>query len=104
MVLAQTTIMREVLQNAGIRVKVDDSEGRTAGWKFNFWEMKGVPLRIEVGPRDVQKSACVLSRRDRPGKEGKEFDVSIEAETLVPRVQAALADIQVCFSIQLSHD
>ncbi|XP_058085044.1 proline--tRNA ligase, chloroplastic/mitochondrial-like [Magnolia sinica] len=43
----------KILKTAGLEVKVDDSEQRTPGWKFNFWEMKGVPLRIEIGPRDV---------------------------------------------------
>jgi prolyl-tRNA synthetase len=83
------------LHKAGIRAKVDDSEGTTPGWKFNFWEMKGVPVRLEVGPRDVSKQACVLSRRDRPGKEGKEFGVSIEEEVLVARVREAMAGLQV---------
>ena len=43
-----------------------------AGRKFNHWEMKGVPVRIEVGPKDVAKGACVVARRDKPGKEAKE--------------------------------
>ena len=41
------------------------------GWKFNDWEMRGVPLRVELGPKDVAKQAAVLARRDRPGREGK---------------------------------
>jgi prolyl-tRNA synthetase len=63
------------------RVKVDDREEFTPGWKFNEWELRGVPLRIEIGPRDVEKESVVFARRDIPGREGK---------TLVP--MAGLAD------------
>ena len=55
-----------------VRVKVDDRE-ETPGFKFNDWEMRGVPLRIEVGPKDVEKGTVVFARRDVPGKEGKSF-------------------------------
>jgi prolyl-tRNA synthetase len=53
------------------RVKVDDREGMTPGFKFNEWELRGVPLRIEIGPRDVEQESVVLARRDIPGKAGK---------------------------------
>ena len=59
--------------DAQIRVKVDEREGSSAGYKFNDWEMRGVPLRIELGPKDVAKNSVVLARRDRPGREGKSF-------------------------------
>ena len=54
-----------------IRVKVDDREEYSPGWKFNDWEMKGIPLRIEIGPRDVEAQQVVLARRDVSGKAGK---------------------------------
>jgi len=57
----------------GLRIEIDDRESYSAGWKFNEWEMKGVPLRIEIGPRDVQKEQAVLARRDIVGKQGKSF-------------------------------
>ena len=63
--------VKEQLAAAGIRVTVDDREGASPGWKFNEWEMRGVPVRIELGPKDVAKQSAVLARRDRPGKEGK---------------------------------
>ncbi|MBN1657471.1 MAG: proline--tRNA ligase [Anaerolineae bacterium] len=53
------------------RVTVDDRPEVTPGFKFNEWEMRGVPLRIEIGPRDVEKQSVVLARRDVPGKPGK---------------------------------
>jgi prolyl-tRNA synthetase len=55
------------------RVKMDAREEFTPGWKFNEWELRGVPLRIEIGPRDVEKESVVLARRDVPGKAGKSF-------------------------------
>ncbi len=51
------------LQNAGFRAKMDDSD-QSPGWKFAEYEMKGVPLRLELGPKDVEKNQCVLVRRD----------------------------------------
>ena len=58
---------------AQFRVKLDAREGLTPGWKFNEWELRGVPLRIEIGPRDVEKESVVFARRDIPGREGKSF-------------------------------
>ncbi|GAB6943867.1 proline--tRNA ligase [Vulcanisaeta sp. JCM 14467] len=66
----EEAIMREVksiteeLTSAGIRVYVDDRTDRTPGWKYNYWEMMGVPLRIEIGPKDVENRQVVLARRD----------------------------------------
>jgi len=50
------------------RVRVDDREHYTSGWKFNDWELRGVPLRIEIGPKDLEKKQIVYSRRDDIGK------------------------------------
>lgn len=94
-VMGQVGPMAEALAAAGVRCKVDTTADKSPGWKFNFWEMKGVPVRLEVGPRDVAKGACVLARRDKPGKEGKQFGVPAEAEGLVAAVQEALASVQV---------
>ncbi len=65
--------VRNELVASGIRVVLDEREGLTPGFRFNDWEMRGVPLRIEIGPKDVQKETVVLARRDKPGKEGKSF-------------------------------
>ncbi len=83
--------VREQLVSAGIRVKVDEREGISPGFKFNDWEMRGVPLRIEMGPKDVAKAGAVLARRDRPGKEGKS---SIAQAGIAEAVSKALAEIQ----------
>ena len=51
---------------------MDDREQYQPGFKFNEWEVKGVPIRVELGPKDLAKNACVLARRDMPGKEAKD--------------------------------
>jgi prolyl-tRNA synthetase len=94
----ETAAVRETVQRieaelkaAGIRVKVDDRTEVTPGFKFNDWEMRGVPLRIEVGPKDVEKGTVALARRDKPGKEGKSF---VPQAGLAATVADLLTDIQ----------
>jgi prolyl-tRNA synthetase len=79
------------LKVAGVRVKVDDRTEVTPGFKFNDWEMRGVPLRLEVGPKDVEKGTVALARRDKPGREGKSF---VPQSGLAVEVTNLLADIQ----------
>jgi len=55
------------------RIKVDDRPGFTPGFKFNDWELRGVPLRIEIGPKDVEKGTLAVARRDVTGREGRVF-------------------------------
>ena len=55
--------LRDRLTAAGLRVKMDDSD-QSAGWKFAQYEMKGVPLRVEIGPKDMEKEQCCIARRD----------------------------------------
>jgi prolyl-tRNA synthetase len=74
-----------------VRYKVDDREEYSPGWKFNDWEMRGVPLRIEVGPKDVAEGQVTLARRDVVGREGKS---SVPMAGLVGRVQEMLDTIQ----------
>ncbi|PDW03310.1 proline--tRNA ligase [Candidatus Viridilinea mediisalina] len=56
-----------------LRFKLDDRDNLSPGYKFNEWELKGVPLRVEIGPKDVEKGSVALARRDIPGREGKRF-------------------------------
>jgi prolyl-tRNA synthetase len=58
-------------------VKVDDRDQYQPGFKFNEWELRGVPVRVELGPKDLQKNACVLARRDLPGREAKVMNVPL---------------------------
>ncbi|KAG0475461.1 hypothetical protein HPP92_015147 [Vanilla planifolia] len=93
-VLHAAVSVENILKSAGIKVKVDSSEQRTPGWKFHFWEMKGVPLRIEIGPRDVANGSLVVCRRDLPGKQGKDFGVSMDPSLLIAHVESKLDDVQ----------
>jgi len=68
---AASRALLAALLEAGVRAKVDDNETKTPGWRYNYWELKGVPLRVEVGPRDVASGTVVTAARDAPGKEGK---------------------------------
>lgn len=72
------------------RVKVDERTEVTPGFKFNDWEMRGVPIRIEVGPKDVEKGSVAIARRDIPGREGKQF---VSQEGLTARIDALLKEI-----------
>ncbi|EKX33394.1 hypothetical protein GUITHDRAFT_81499 [Guillardia theta CCMP2712] len=80
--------MEEELKSRSVRTVIDDSSSRTPGWKYNHWEMKGVPLRLEYGPKDMQAGSVRLVRRDNRAK----FDVSVEQ--LGEQVEKILQDIQ----------
>jgi prolyl-tRNA synthetase len=79
----------KALRGAGVRVHVDTRED-SPGFKFNDWEMRGVPVRLEVGPKDVDQNQCVLARRDKPGKEGKQF---VSQDGLAARVRDLLDEV-----------
>ena len=78
------------LKAAGIRIKMDDREEVTPGFKYNDWEMRGVPLRIEIGPKDVEKGSVALARRDVLGRAGKTFAPQAD---LVQTVSLLLSEI-----------
>ncbi|MDR0426839.1 MAG: proline--tRNA ligase [Clostridiales bacterium] len=86
-VLENAHRLKDRLTAAGLRVKLDESEN-SPGWKFNEYEMKGVPVRLELGPRDIEKNAAVLSRRDIAGEKN---EVSLDG--IESSVKALLDDI-----------
>ncbi len=90
--------LREWLNHDPVVIKVDDREQYQPGYKFNEWEVKGVPIRVELGARDLAKGACVLARRDRPGKESKEVDVPLAgaARRIGELLQAMQKDMLEC--------
>jgi prolyl-tRNA synthetase len=90
-VMAVADHLFKELKEAGLRVKMDDRDNVNPGFKFNDWEMRGVPLRIEIGPKDVEKNSVALARRDRPGKEGKSF---VSQENLPETIRDMLMTIQ----------
>jgi prolyl-tRNA synthetase len=87
-VLPKAEEIRDALVARGIRVKLDDRDSQTPGWKFNEWELRGVPLRLEIGPKDLEKSQVVLARRDTREK------AFVPMEGLGAHVDALLATIQ----------
>src|SRR5258708_4831469 len=93
--------IKEQLLKADVRVKVDEREGQSPGFKFNDWEMRGVPLRMEIGPKDVAKGSVVLARRDKPGKEGKTFvsqdGIALSVQEALTTIQKALFDRALAF-------
>ena len=70
------------LKKAGYRVKIDDSE-KSPGWKFSEQEMRGIPIRVELGPKDIENNQCVLVRRDTREKTVVSLD---EVESVVPEL------------------
>ncbi len=85
-VLEACGALKERLISAGVRVKLDDSEN-SPGWKFNEWEMKGVPLRVELGPRDIENGKMTVFRRDTCEK------CELDSETAEKTICALLGEI-----------
>ena len=107
-VLGAAKELRAQLAKASIRATLDEREGQSPGWKFNDWEMRGVPVRIELGPKDVAKQSAVLARRDRPGKEGKISaslaDLPATVEKLLAEIQQAMHDKALAFRKANTHE
>ena len=87
-VLPKAREIRDELVRQGVRVFLDDRDAYTPGWKFAEWELRGVPLRLEIGPKDIEKSSVVLARRDTREKMPTAMD------GLASRVIALLDEIQ----------
>ena len=87
-VLPKAEEIRDALVAHGVRVKLDDRDSQTPGWKFNEWELRGVPLRLEIGPKDLEKSQVVLARRDTREK------TFVPMDGLAAHVEELLATIQ----------
>jgi prolyl-tRNA synthetase len=86
-VLAEAEKMRKELAKE-FSVEIDNRTEYSAGWKFNEWEMKGIPLRIEIGPRDISKGECVLAKRNTGEK------ITAKASEIREKVKDTLKDIQ----------
>ncbi|MAW95707.1 MAG: proline--tRNA ligase [Leeuwenhoekiella sp.] len=80
--------LQRELQLLGVSVKYDDRDTHKPGWKFNEYELKGVPLRIAIGPRDLEKRTVELARRDTLSKE------TVSKDEIVDRVQSLLVEMQ----------
>ncbi|MBT4385064.1 proline--tRNA ligase [Candidatus Peregrinibacteria bacterium] len=79
----------QTLEAHGVRVKFDERDNLSPGWKFNEWEIKGVPIRIEMGPRDLEKSEVVVARRDTSEKNSMPMaDLASAIPDLLEEIQA----------------
>jgi prolyl-tRNA synthetase len=97
-VLPKAKAIRDELVARGVRVMLDDRDSQTPGWKFNEWEMRGVPLRLEIGPKDIEKSQVVLARRDTREKSFAPMEgLAAHIESLLDTIQRALFDRAVAF-------
>jgi prolyl-tRNA synthetase len=97
-VLPRAQAIRNELVARGIRVMLDDRDTQTPGWKFNEWELRGVPLRLEIGPKDIEKSQVVLARRDTRAKSFAPMDgLAGHVDQLLGDIQQALFDRAVRF-------
>jgi prolyl-tRNA synthetase len=90
---AKATELSESFTKSGIRCFFDDNMTHNPGWKFNHWELKGVPLRIELGPKDLQANQVVVSRRDDFSKQSLKMDgLAAQLLTLLDTIQRALLE------------
>ena len=86
-VLDKAFELRDALKKAGVRVKVDDAD-KSPGWKFSEQEMRGIPMRIEIGPKDIEAGKCIICRRDN----GQKIEVALS--DVEQSVKQLLVDIQ----------
>ena len=90
-VLPKAYAIRDELTAKGVRVKIDDSEENSPGWKFSEWELRGVPLRLEIGPKDIEKAQVFSARRDTREKAPIPFaDLSTRVPALLEEIQQNL--------------
>lgn len=86
------------LKAKGIRAEIDARTNYTPGWKYNHWELKGVPLRLELGPRDMENNQVRVVRRDNGAKE------DVKLDKLAERINQLLQEIQAGLFQKAKHD
>jgi len=87
-VIQKASQIRDDLSKINLRVHLDDREQLTPGFKFNDWEMKGIPIRIEIGPKDIAKNQLVLAKRHNQTK------TSIDINSFTEKISSELKNIQ----------
>ena len=89
------------------RVHIDTRKEVTPGYKFNDWELRGVPLRLEIGPKDVEKGTVAFARRDIPGRDGKSFvpanQLAGQVAEMLQTIQASLYEKALAFRESNTH-
>jgi len=103
-VLPKAKEIASSLREAGVRIEIDDREEYKPGWKFSEWEMRGVPLRLEIGPKDIEQSQVVLVRRDTGEKLPTPMEgLSSQVTQLLETIQAALFERAINFRNEHTH-
>jgi prolyl-tRNA synthetase len=87
-ILKKAEEMKQKLEKENLKVILDDRTEYTPGWKFNEWEVKGVPLRVEIGPKDIQKKQVVIVRRDSFEK------IFVKDKYVIKKIVKSLDEIQ----------
>ena len=89
-VIPKVEEIKKELESKGIRVHVDEREGLSPGYKFNDWELKGVPLRIEIGPKDLENESVILAERHNSEKKSLGFTEIGKIPTILDEIQAEM--------------
>ncbi|RYG26473.1 proline--tRNA ligase [bacterium] len=96
--------LEKELRAQGIRTKVDKREKESPGFKYNYWELRGVPVRVEVGPRDLDSGTLVIARRDTGEKEAVALcEAASRISALQTEIQQALYDKALAFREANTH-
>lgn len=91
-VLPKVKEIEEKLESLNIRVHVDDREGLSPGYKFNDWELKGVPIRIEIGPKDIEKQSVVIAKRHDSEKSNVGFSDIEKIPLMLEEIQSIMLE------------
>ncbi|MDH5431865.1 MAG: proline--tRNA ligase [Nitrosopumilus sp.] len=89
-VISKVEEIKKELESKGIRVHVDEREGLSPGYKFNDWELKGVPLRIEIGPKDLENESVILAERHNSEKKSLGFTEIGKIPTILDEIQVEM--------------
>ena len=91
-VIPKVDEIKTSLEEKGIRVQIDDRNELSPGYKFNDWELKGVPLRIEIGPKDIEKQSIVLAKRYNSEKSNLGFNEIEKIPAILDEIQVAMLE------------
>jgi prolyl-tRNA synthetase len=102
---SKVLIIIDALKSKGISVKFDDDDSKRSGWKFNEYELKGVPVRVAIGPRDLENNQVEIARRDTLEKSTVSFDGLTEhIETLLEDIQQNIFNKALKFREENTHN
>ena len=91
-VMEKVNEINQQLEEKGLRVHIDNRRGISPGYKFNDWELKGVPIRIEIGPKDIEKESCVVAKRIDGEKSNLKLNEINEITNILESIQKTMLD------------